>query len=966
MTLHILLDLQACQTPESRQRGIGRYSLALAQGLLQVADGQRISVLLSERFPDTLTPLRQQLGEFMDQSDIHTLAVPPDSQMTPARRQAAELLYQRRVDQLRPDILHIASLFENEGGEAVVSVDRGERPRHSAATFYDLIPFLYSEHYLRHEAVRSAYYRQLQRVKRTDVLLAISESSRQEALVHLGMLPSQVVNIAAAVADIFRPLTLASDAIRALRQRYSLVREFILYTGGMDHRKNITGLIEAYAQLDAALRAAYQLVIVCSLQPEERRELLRHAQQCGVPTTDLVLTGYVPDDDLVALYNLAGLFVFPSLHEGFGLPILEAMACGTPAIAANTSSMPEVLGRADALFDPHDNTAIAAAIGAVLCDPERQQVLRAHGLQQAQRFSWQASARKALAAYQTLPPLAASVSVPVVWPQRPRLAYVSPLPPQRSGIADYSAQLLPELARYYEIELISTVPTLHDPWLQANFPLRSMAELAECGEDYARILYHLGNSDFHAPMFPLLRRYPGVVMLHDAFLSGVLALGDSLHLEPALFHRSLFRAHGYRALRDLFSEDLATVVRRYPASRALLDFALGVLVHSRHAVELLAGFHGAQWAQRVTPIPFPKAVAPQEPQRRAAARQRLGVEAEAYIVASFGFLAPVKRSLDLMQAWQASAVAAQPQAQLVFVGALAAGDDYAQLLRTQAAQAGIRITGYVDVAQYQDWLLAADAAVQLRTDSRGETSAAVFDALAYGLPTVYNAHGSAAELPASVGWRLAAAATVAEITAALEGMYQDAALRARLGGAAREYLATAHQPAQVARAYYQAIESCYQQAPLAAEQRLVQRLAVLQPDAEQRTLLSQCIARQRAVERAPRLWVDISQCRQWPTAAIAALLEQLPPHLDWDVVQRLPTGQWSTNRHGVCQQFAWPEVLTEDSPVIWGSQDYWLVIAGAAQAPDPVLWRVMTLPADPSAHDIACVLGWARGVHPTD
>jgi glycosyltransferase involved in cell wall biosynthesis len=116
---------------------------------------------------------------------------------------------------------------------------------------------------------------------------------------------------------------------------------------------------------------------------------------------ELILPGFVSDADLVALYNLAKVFVFPSWHEGFGLPVLEAMACGTAVIAANTSSLPEVVGREDALFDPMDGVSIASSLGRVLTDESFRADLRAYGPRRARMFSWSETAGRALEAFET-------------------------------------------------------------------------------------------------------------------------------------------------------------------------------------------------------------------------------------------------------------------------------------------------------------------------------------------------------------------------------------------------------------------------------------------------------------------------------------------------------------------------------------------------------------------------------------
>jgi hypothetical protein len=154
--------------------------------------------------------------------------------------------------------------------------------------------------------------------------------------------------------------------------------------------------------LPADLRAGHQLLIASRLTDHDRVQLEKHAQSNGLAANELILTGYVSDDMLIALYSAAALFVFPSLHEGFGLPALEAMACGTPVIGSNSTSIPEVIGLEEAMFDPRRPEAIAAKMAEVLGDPAFGARLRTHGRTQAARFSWDNTARRALRALEAL------------------------------------------------------------------------------------------------------------------------------------------------------------------------------------------------------------------------------------------------------------------------------------------------------------------------------------------------------------------------------------------------------------------------------------------------------------------------------------------------------------------------------------------------------------------------------------
>ncbi|HCJ51104.1 MAG TPA: glycosyl transferase family 1, partial [Gallionella sp.] len=166
--------------------------------------------------------------------------------------------------------------------------------------------------------------------------------------------------------------------------------------------KNLPRLIKAYAVLPAPLRAAHQLLLAGKMPEGNIAEFKHVAISAGLKPDELCFTGYVTDEELIQLYNLCKLFVFPSWHEGFGLPALEAMACGAPVIGANTTSLPEVIGLEAALFDPLDVAAITAKMAQALEDKKFRTTLREHGLQQAKRFSWNESAKRAIAAWESL------------------------------------------------------------------------------------------------------------------------------------------------------------------------------------------------------------------------------------------------------------------------------------------------------------------------------------------------------------------------------------------------------------------------------------------------------------------------------------------------------------------------------------------------------------------------------------
>ena len=941
--MRILLDLQACQA-SSMHRGIGRYSMALALAMARNSGAHDLRIVLNQDYPDTVESIRKAFDGLVPQSHITSFAAPvPAGEVDPRnawRVQAAERIREHYLASLRPDIVHVASLFEGLGDNVVASVPHGDERLHTAVTLYDLIPLMRKERYLGDPNVAAWYHRKLESLKRSGLLLAISASAREEAIGLLGLPPAGVVNISSAVDAIFRPRALDAAARADLLGRFGLKRPFIMYTGGIDYRKNIEGLLEAYAALPAPMRRQYQLAVVCSIQNPDRFRLERLAASLGLAGDDLVLTGFVSDDDLVSLYNCTDLFVFPSLHEGFGLPALEAMACGAPVIGSNTSSIPEVIGRADALFDPANVADISAAMAGVLGDPARQAELRAHGAVQATRFSWDTSAQRALAAFEEVHARrAAGRAVPVTRPAKPRLAFVSPLPPERSGIANYSADLLPELARHYDIDLVLAQDEVTLPAPLDALPRRSLDWFEDHAHAFERIVYQFGNSHFHTHMFALLERHPGVVVLHDFFLGGAVSAGEDTHPLPNHYCRTLYDAHGYRALIEEQAMGRAASCDAYPCNKAILERATGVIVHSAHALALARHWYGAAMTRDWRVLPLLR-TEPGEIDRQAA-RRALGVGPDDFVLCSFGLLAPTKCNERTVEAWIDSTLGRDPHCHLVFVGDAGPGRFRVALRERIAAHPRIRITGYASDEQYRAWLAAADAAVQLRTGSRGETSAGVLDCLSFGLPTIVNAHGSAAEVPQAACLRLDDAFDTADLRAAFERLHADRPLRERLGAAARACMQEAHAPAHVGHLYRDAIEAFARDGARASEQRLVAALADTGSAAPLPDLLQSAaaIAANRPAHGERQLLVDVGA----PTEAgsphaqlVRTLIGQAPA--GWRVEPvRHDGAHYRYARRFALDLIGRADLLLEDAVAEAGQGDVLLTLEGTPAVPPK--WR---------------------------
>ncbi len=379
-------------------RGIGRYMRALALEMLRQRGSRDLGFAFSANFPEAREELVAELRAIDPQARFLSYATPASSrygapQADPARR-LGEAAMRRAVALDAPDVWFASSLFEAWPDDFALSDFARLPSRVGAAIAYDFIPALFPDLYLRDRHVRRFQEEQMKASASADLLLAISDSTRADAIRLLNVAPGRVVNISGAADAFFAPVA-DSPAAQARLRELGIERDFVFCASGDDPRKNVDAAIEAICLLPQEARAGRQFALLVPFETERRTNVLRRFAAAGLGANGIVLLDRIDDSDLALLYARCALFLFPSLYEGFGLPVLEAMQCGAPVVVGDNSSLVEIVDRADLRCDTKSPQAIAQRMTLLLREPAFAEETRRWALARAKEFSWGQTARRA-------------------------------------------------------------------------------------------------------------------------------------------------------------------------------------------------------------------------------------------------------------------------------------------------------------------------------------------------------------------------------------------------------------------------------------------------------------------------------------------------------------------------------------------------------------------------------------------
>ena len=778
--MNIAFDAIALLGPMSKNRGIGNYALNQIRSTLRIDKKNRYFLFNVVEESEMLERERQK---GLLQEDVFFCMKDGKFLSTPGLTEVYGSLVKRYIKRNKIDLFYITSPFD-----VAVPMYQKEwfQDTRVVATVYDIIPYVMRKHYFPREEDMKWYMERVDMLRWADRLLAISQSAKDDLVQYLNFEEDRIDVIWGAADEKFKKIEISSEEQQLLLRKFHIDSPYIMCTGGDDERKNIAGLIEAFGKLPDALKRQHQLVIVCKLQQASVDRYTKLAKQCGIKDR-VVLTNFVTDEELVQFYNLAELVAFPSVYEGFGLPVVEAWACGTPVLTSNNSSLVQIAGDAAILVDPYSVDDIERGLETALTDCDLHELAQ-KGQKRVQLFQWDRVAQLTVDSFAKIKPKETESKT------RCHIAMFTPLPPIQSGISDYSVDILCALSEYFAIDVYVDSGYQPNCKLPETIRIYPHSQYSRRQEQYYDTVYQMGNSEYHVYMWPYIKRYGGTLVLHDYNMHGV-AQAETLYNQRN--NRALYQEI---LLEDLTPAEVHTYLGEVDRGRGLkvneielngfvTNYANKIIVHSREAKEKLLIRNigrNVRWVRSYAVI---------EPLSDVGtAKKEVGIPEDTLLYAAFGHVHETKRVIPILRAF-AKVAQRQEKARLVFVGKLDSNLEPLFYQEVQRLGFGdkVHVTGYTDLEEFKRYMDATDICLNLRWPYNGETSGSLMRILAKGKCVIVNNIGSFAEIPDDACVKIpsvesmSAKAEVDAIFEAMSKLAEDAKLREDVQHSARQF-----------------------------------------------------------------------------------------------------------------------------------------------------------------------------------
>jgi len=596
--------------------------------------------------------------------------------------------------------------------------------------------------------------------------------------------------------------------------------QYVLYVGGFDPRKNMDNALRAYAAFIATPgRESVRFKVVCAYDEESRDRYFGLARILGV-SDRLDLLGYVSDADLGFLFRGASVFFFPSIYEGFGLPVLDALACGVPVVASNTSSIPEVGGEHVTYCDPASVPDMARALDHVWQQRDPRGICRHAAVMHARGFRWELAAKQYLDIFDEAH-ASSRKSFRFGVPRKPRIAYMSPWPPQKSGVADYSYNLMPILLTRMDVTLFAENADECVPL--RGMQIRSIEEYPSCASTFDNTIYHLGNGLTHISIYENAWRTPGVIVLHDFNIHPFFHHGFLGHAREALYEVAIkeYGTEGEAAWAHFQTTGDRPDVWKFPMSHPIARRSRATIAHSRWVADQLAGVdnvvrvhHGAR----------PQAALSIADQLQL--QEKLSLNSDSYWIGIFGFVNGHKRVESVLGAAKELLAKGLP-VQILIVGEV--NDDridLAAIARRLGVAEIVRHQGYVTESRFLEYMSAVDVVCNLRFPTMGESSGSMFHALALGKTVLVSDFGAFAEIPDRCVWKVKPQANEIDgLSYILETLLKNSAIRRAMSSNAVDFVSSRASLEHVAACYFRTIENC-------TPRRMDSHMRIVEPELE--------------------------------------------------------------------------------------------------------------------------------------
>lgn len=767
--MNIAIDIQPVASP-SKNRGMGIYTYNLLKEIFKV-DNKNTYYLFNccgecifdhEELPENVHYFSFYPGKDRFLVQKHKVWQNDYSQLL-------EGLYKSFIKKNNIDIFIITSLFDQYicySREWFLDVP-------VAVIAYDLIPLIFKEQYLYDKNAEKWYMDAVSFLEKADHLLAISESVRDDLIKYLNIDSARITTIYSGVGDQFNIFSYSRDRKRSIFKKYKIKNKFMIFPGGGDYRKNVYNTIKAYLNMPASLVQKYQFVITGITSDEYRNELLMLAAEKQL-TNRVLVNGHIPIEDLICLYNLSDLLVFTSMYEGFGLPVIEALKCGSNVLTSNNSSLGEVGTGAAVQVDPFDIDAITKGMIKALTATDFTQLKQGVEKKLAQ-YTWQNSAHLTLDAINTL---TSKIAVNT----RKKLAFFTPLNPLRSGISDYSEDIIDSLCQYCDIDVYIDDGYWPTKKFAKNVKVLNHKLFPGNSKLYDEFLYQMGNSSFHSYMIPYIQSFPGTVVIHDY----------NMHLLVySYFIENNARYREYLKLEvDNINQYMVNFSKRnienIPVNRFVSDYARKLIVHSEYAKKELLKKNPLYNIRKIN------SYAKIEPtQNTSVLRSQYGIEKDTFVLASFGHAAYIKRIIPILEA-VAALREKYDHIKYYIVGDVLdeIKNEMQNFIEKHHMQDSVITTGNIDMQAFKDYIQMSDVCLNLRYPYYGETSASFMRILAAGKPAIVTDIGSFSEVPDDCCMKIGYDNEIQEIIGCIDTIMKDPGLLQYYGNNARKFAET--------------------------------------------------------------------------------------------------------------------------------------------------------------------------------